>query len=332
MILHRPDNPLVAGVTFPHLAYCHNRLDRGGNLRRDPIWLDNQRQAASTRFLPLWQDQHLVRVDALGRHGIACLTGDLLRATGPDTVANSVFLGRVGRDETGHALFAVDVTALDKDTMAGWRVTAEDHWADLRAIVPLLPPDDASHAAYARGMLFWHRRHRYCGVCGHPARSEEGGHVRRCTHPACQQLHFPRTDPAVIMLVHDGSHVLLARQPRFTPGLHSVLAGFVEPGESLEDAVIREVREETGVPLQAESLRYVASQPWPYPASLMIAFSARTCTPTPPLTLQAEELEAARWVSRDWLRHQYTPGPEFLLPRADAIAHHLIQAWCAERL
>ena len=171
-------------------------------------------------------------------------------------------------------------------------------FADLRQVGPRIERREGALLALARAMVFWHQRHRYCGLCGSPTRSEEAGHMRRCTDPACNAMHFPRTDPAVIMLVTDGERALLGRNKNFPlPGMYSTLAGFVEPGESLEDAVAREVREETGVEVGA--VHYHSSQPWPFPGNIMLGFHAEARTTE--ITIDYGELEDARWFTRDWL-------------------------------
>ena len=183
------------------------------------------------------------------------------------------------------AVFAVDVSACEmplEELAAG----AALEFTDLRRVGPLLPRQEGALLAYARGIAYWHERHRFCGVCGAPTRSEEGGHVRRCTDAACGTTHFPRTDPAVIMLVHDGERCLLGRKSEWPKGMHSTLAGFVEPGESLEEAVAREVFEETGI--HVTDVIYHSSQPWPFPASLMLGFHAKALSTA--ITVDPEEL------------------------------------------
>src|SRR5262249_49094954 len=149
----------------------------------------------------------------------------------------------------------------------------EVEFTDLRRVGPLLERFEGSLLAYARGITYWHQRHRFCGVCGAPTRSRDAGHVRVCLNETCKTQHFPRTDPAVIMLVHDGDRCLLGRQSVWPTGMHSTLAGFVEPGESLEEAVAREVREETAI--EVTDVAYHSSQPWPFPSSVMLGFHAR---------------------------------------------------------
>jgi len=179
--------------------------------------------------------------------------------------------------------------------------------------------------AYARGMLTWHRRHRFCGSCGGATDSAEAGFLRVCRNPECQHHHFPRTDPAVIMLVVDGERCLLGRQARWPAGMYSTLAGFVEPGETLEEAVAREVKEESGVSVRR--VRYHSSQPWPFPTSLMLGFYAEAASHD--IAVNGDELEDARWFERGWLRENDGKNG-FFLPRRDSIARRLVNDWLAE--
>jgi NAD+ diphosphatase len=172
--------------------------------------------------------------------------------------------------------------------------------------------------------MWWHARHRFCGVCGAATESVEAGHVRRCTNPECKASHFPRTDPAVIMLVHDGDRALLGRQKVWAPGMYSTLAGFLEPGESLEETVAREVFEESGI--RVGEVRYHSSQPWPFPASLMIGFHAAATSRE--IRLNQSELEDCAWFSRSELRDFQAQGKN--LPRQDSIARRLIEDWLAQ--
>jgi NAD+ diphosphatase len=195
----------------------------------------------------------------------------------------------------------------------------------LRQIGALLEPEAGSLLAYARAMATWHRRHRFCGSCGCPTTSRHGGHLRVCSNADCASEQFPRSDPAVIMLVHDDDgNCLLGRQASWPGGVFSTLAGFVEPGESLEDAVAREVAEETGVSV-LEAL-YQSSQPWPFPTSLMLGFFARAEYRTP--TVDPEELEMARWFGHQELV-TLVARREVRLPPQLSIARRLIDDWLA---
>jgi len=191
-------------------------------------------------------------------------------------------------------------------------------WCGLRSVGALLPAAEAGIAALARALLHWHAHHLFCGRCGAQTQVFEAGFMRRC--PACGLEHHPRVDPAVIVLVHDGDHCLLARASRFPEGMVSVLAGFVEPGESPEAAVVREVREETGI--EVDPPRYLAAQPWPFPQALMLGFTARARTRT--LCIDRRELVYARWFHREELLRSAPPAR---LPRPDSIAYWLIRDW-----
>ena len=193
----------------------------------------------------------------------------------------------------------------------------------MRDIAPRLAQDDGGLIAYAAALLNWHRRHRFCSVCGSPSRIEEAGLLRRC--PACGAEHHPRTDPVVIMLVVDEQRdrVLLGRQPSWPPGRYSALAGFVEPGESLEDAVAREVLEESGV--EVAGARYDSSQPWPFPSSLMLGFTVGYVGGEAVAT--DGELEDARWFTRAELSDAAAGRGELRLPPPVAIARTLIDGW-----
>jgi NAD+ diphosphatase len=193
---------------------------------------------------------------------------------------------------------------------------------ELRALVALLPEDQAQLLVYARALLVWRSRQRYCGVCSAPTAPRSAGHVLACTNATCGSEFFPRIDPAVIVLVSDGPRALLGRQRSWAPGRYSALAGFVEAGESLEDAVAREVEEETGA--RVTWVRYFASQPWPFPASLMLGFHAHAREA--PVQLDGE-LEDARWFELEQLRG----ADEALLPPPHTIARRLIQAWVQEQ-
>ena len=186
-----------------------------------------------------------------------------------------------------------------------------------------LPPDQASTYAAARSLVDWHARHGFCARCGTPTEPFRAGWARRC--PACGAEHFPRTDPVVIMLAEHDGRILIGRQPGFPPGRYSALAGFVEVGESIEEAVARELKEEAGV--RATSVRYVASQPWPFPSSLMMACVARVEDDR--LTIDTKELEDAIWVSRDEVAAAMAGDPEarFIAPPPFAIAHTLFRRW-----
>jgi NAD+ diphosphatase len=299
--------------------YAAGGLDRMGPLRKNPDWLKAQLAAATSRFVPVWRAQHLVRETNTGPEpvllGVDAVTSFLAGGAEP------VLLGLDG--EIAH--FAVDLSSDEAPLeRLGMNPAGEEgpRFQDLRAFGPMLPQRTGSLLAYARGLVHWHSRHRFCGVCGSPTIGTDGGHVRICISPDCKTSHFPRTDPAVIMLVIDGDRVLLGRQAAWMKGMYSTLAGFVEPGESLEEAVAREVKEEAGIEI-TEAV-YHSSQPWPFPSSLMLGFYATAKTRE--IKLNDRELEDARWFSRDWILNHHDDDI-FRLSRKDSISRRLIEDW-----
>jgi NAD+ diphosphatase len=238
------------------------------------------------------------------------------RAMGADPEV--VFLGV----EDDRARFGVAISAETADEL---KSSGELLVIDLRSIVfqGLLPPNHLQPIAIAKALLTWHAKHRFCANCGAPTQATEAGWRRDCA--SCGSQHFPRTDPCVIMLAIDGERCLLARSARFPPGMWSCLAGFVEPGETLEEAVRRETREEAGV--EVRRVTYFASQPWPFPMSIMIGcFAEATSTE---LSIDPNEIEDARWISREdaalMLERKHKDG--LMTPPPAAIAHHIIRAY-----
>lgn len=293
--------------------YASGDIDRAALLRDDPDWISARLADPQSRLVPVWRSRNLVKPDDQSIPH--------LLAPDPALLAEARATALLGLVD-GIAHFAVDLSHRDEETLA-----EIGHFEDLRAVGPLMSHDDGALMAYARGMMHWHLGHLHCGRCGHATEPRQAGHVRYCANPDCAAPAFPRTDPAVIMLVHDGDHALLGRQAIWPPGMHSVLAGFVEPGESLEDAVAREIFEEAGI--EIADITYRSSQPWPFPASIMLGFEARAKTAT--LNVNRDELEDARWYHRDELLN--SPEDEtFRLPRRDSIAWRLIDDWLANDL
>lgn len=220
----------------------------------------------------------------------------------------------LGIDDSGAPRFV-------REAAAGERIDARSR--TVMRLLPLLSPEEAALYGGARSLVDWHARHRFCAVCGTPTELFRGGWGRRCG--ACGAEHFPRVDPVVIMLAEYEDRVLVGRQPGFPQGFFSALAGFVEPGESLEEAVARELFEEAGI--QVTDVAYVASQPWPFPSSLMIG--ARAVALDPALTLDTTELEAAMWVDRAEVRAALAGemGASFMAPPPLAIARYLLEDW-----
>jgi NAD+ diphosphatase len=282
-------------------------LDRRAEEREVPGWLDAARADAATLYVLGRGTTHLLFTDPEPR--IAFVTGDhpLVREA---TEAQLVLLGWF----RGVRCVLVD---LDPKTIDG-----EHEWVsgasfqELRPLSNMLPNEEGSLLAYARAMSVWRARNRYCGICASPLVPERAGHVMRCTK--CGHETFPRLDPAIIVLVADGDRALLGRQASWPPGRYSTIAGFVEPGESFEDAVVREVLEETAVRVRRS--RYHSSQPWPFPSSLMVGFHA-TAEPNSRVQVSGE-LEDARWFTREEL----LGGPP-VLPPSQSISYRLITTW-----
>jgi NAD+ diphosphatase len=295
------------------IVFTGERLDRAAGRRTDPAWVAEQ--AASPR----------ARAVLAGDAGVH-LTADERLALVPLAALEAREPLLLGLDEAG-PVFAVDADERANGTIAAHGEGEPDPATGtrpygLRAAAATLPHADAGLAAHAAALVNWHRRHRHCSVCGAPTAVAEGGIVRRCA--ACGTDHHPRTDPVVIMLVTDGHRVLLGRQPSWPAGRYSALAGFVEPGESLEEAVAREVREEAGV--EVGPPEYVASQPWPFPTSLMLGFMAPYRGGDPRRV--DEELEDVRWFSRADVAAavEERDGPLGVPPRF-AIARRLLETW-----
>lgn len=301
----------------PANHYSGMPLLRDDALRRDDAAVARLRADPRSRVLALWRDRHQVEGDDAPAPVWHC------GAAGRSLLEGAECWALLGTARDGAASFAVDLSHLDSPAEAPPLHAAG--FVDLRAVGPLVGRADGAVMAYARGLMYWQRRHRFCGVCGSACIAAQAGHVRRCANPECAADHFPRTDPAVIVLVTRGDRCLLGRQRHWRPGMHSTLAGFVEPGESLEEAVIREVREESGAVLRDPI--YQSSQPWPFPASLMLGFRAEAESLA--LDVNRRELDDAGWYARGWLR----ASPEddgFRLPRRDSIARRLIDDWLAE--
>lgn len=299
--------------------YSGGALDRAAERRRDSAWLARQLAHPTTRLVPVWQTQNLVRRDGTAVHAVRPHYGAAGWLT--ELGEGPIFLGI--HDEAAH--FALDLSKLaDPAALPALRTLGE--FVELREVGALLSQTDGALLAYARGLIHWHRTHGFCPRCGAPSVSGQGGHVRQCTNALCATEHYPRTDPAVIVLVSTGEHCLLGRQARWRKGMFSTLAGFVEPGETLEEAVAREVMEEAGVPISR--VRYHSSQPWPFPSSLMLGFTAEA-EERIPLHVDEAELETAEWFTRDDIARFAERGR--CLPNPDSIARRLLEDWLANR-
>ncbi len=296
--------------------YADYGLERHAERRADEDWLDARFDDAPC-VLPVWRSRAFVHSVEAPR--AVCFGPAEIRSFLNER-RDAVFLGVKG----GRAHFAFDLSHVE-DPEARPPFARRGIFVDLRSVGALLPPDEGGLLAYAKGILHWHERHRFCGSCGQPTESRDAGHLRVCIDRACGASHFPRTDPAVIMLVSHGDRAVLGRKSEWPDGMYSALAGFVEPGESLEEAVAREVKEEVAIDIA--NIRYHSSQPWPFPASLMLGFYADALSGE--IALDRDELEDARWFTRDELKR----GEAGLVRRArsDSIARRLINDWMYER-
>lgn len=304
-------------------------IERAGLLRKDEEWVRNRIAAPGTRILLVWRDRHLIE---RGNAPIPVYLDCTQARPFMDEDAGLCLLG-VDGDE---ARFAIDISHME-DPATHPALEKRGEFMDVRDIGSLLERSDAQFMVYSRALLYWHRRHGFCGVCGAKTVSREAGHVRICTNEDCATSHFPRTDPAVIMLVTHGDRCLLGRRPGNKNFMYSTLAGFVEPGESLEEAVAREVMEETGI--RITNIRYAHSQPWPFPSNLMLGFYADAVTTD--ITICEDEIADARWFDREEVaelmkvRDQADSerlGGAWRLPRPVSIARRLIADWLEKRV
>ena len=290
-----------------HNVFAGAFVDRSGEMRKDTDWLNEALIHPETRFVPVWGDHCLVGGDPLELML-------LLRRQIENFLDehNHVFLGLF----RGKPAFAVAITKGDTPPYPEL-----GEFQDLRYLGSVLPADEANLAAHARGLVLWHTSQQFCGKCGSSARPATGGNSRRCVNPECGKEVFPRVDPAIIVLVSDGERCLLGRQSGWPEGRYSTIAGFVEAGESLEDAVRREVYEETNIRVGA--VRYHSSQPWPFPSSLMLGFMAEVdADVVQEIRLNDGELEDAGWFTRKELRSGFPK-----LPFRVSIARRLVDNW-----
>ena len=289
-----------------HNVFAGAFVDRSAHRRRDDAWLEAALADDDALFVPVCGDRCLVtpephRAVLLARDDLAAFSG-----------AQAVFLGLYD----DRPAFAVQLDSAGEPPFAD---RGEFH--DLRYLGSVLPAQEANLIAHARALTLWHASQRFCGRCGSPSRPGSGGNVRLCENADCAAQHFPRVDPAIIVLVARGDRCLLGRQSSWPEGRYSTIAGFVEPGESLEDAVVREVAEETDVAV--DGVRYHSSQPWPFPSSLMLGFTANATSET--IRLNDGELEDARWFTRKELASGFPK-----LPTRLSIARRLVEDWLAD--
>lgn len=315
--------------TLDTLSFAGGEIDRAAWLRGDEAKLALLRSAPETRVILFWRGKPLVQ-EAEATTLVRLDPGSELvgRASG------HCFLGF----EAGAAVFAADLKGwepedVDFSTLGAFLdpsrqrhpdLPADHVFAELRAVMTRLGPNDAELAAMAKALFGWHDSHLFCARCGEPSQMVNAGWQRKCD--ACGGQHFPRTDPVVIMLITRGNNVLLGRSPGWPEGMYSLLAGFVEPGETVEAAVRREVFEETAI--EVGEVTYLSSQPWPFPSSLMVGCSGVALSEK--ITLDPVELEDALWVTREDLVRAFAGNHTKIKPaRKGAIAHHILWKWLA---
>ena len=296
-------------------VFAGNPLNRGERERRDEEWIRTKARDSASKFLPLWDSRVLIS-DTL-QPELGWLGCSALADAGFDW--DPWFLGLQG--VTAH--FAVD---LSQNAEVGEKLKENGNYRfeDARSAAEMLSTPEAGILAQGRAQINWHNRHGFCSVCGHETDVLRGGQKRVC--PSCKAEHFPRVDPVIIMVVADRDRCLLGQSRGRLAALnrYSALAGFVDQGESIEEAVAREVMEEAGI--KVKNVRYHSSQPWPFPSSLMIGCHAEAATTT--IAMDAEEMTDVKWFEREEVLLALAEKSESLaLPGRIAIAHHLIRAW-----
>jgi NAD+ diphosphatase len=298
-------------------------LDRAHQLRKDEKWLSSNLEKASVQIIPVWQNQSLIfsQNNPKSQPKAAILSGNAAAMVRKKS-KTIVFLGV----EKGLIYCAADLSHIkDPYTTINLEGIIFD---DLRRVATTLDPVEAGYLAYARALIYWHQCQKFCGTCGNKTKLRRGGHERVCLNSKCGKSHFPRTDPAVIMLVTHPTEdkCLLGHNKKFQGLRFSTIAGFVEPGEMLEQAVAREVYEETNI--QVNEVIYKASQPWPFPASIMLGFRARAVTTE--IICHDQELTEARWFSREEVI-KMSLDHEMLPPAKLSISRWLIDCWLSEK-
>ena len=320
------------------IRYTGGDLNRVGNLRKNSRWINKQFKKSSGRIIPVWRNQNLIKtcnqMDVKNSRKTGMPQALLLsQKEFPDIIekANQAILLGLQRKRP---IIAVDLSCEQKHQLK--QKIGDGKFLDLREVGSLLCTNDSALLAYARGIISWHQKNQFCSRCGSVSISQDGGHMRLCSNQKCLNPSFPRTDPAVIMLVESGNslkkekYCLLGRQKLWPKGMYSTLAGFVEPGESLEEAVAREVYEESGI--KTSKIIYECSQPWPFPSSIMLGF--RATAETKRIKIDKQELEDVRWFSSAEMRKFGEWGDQesvYNLPRKDSIARFLIETWLTQK-
>ena len=295
--------------------YGFSGLDRSAHIRQDEGWLKILEKQGNAKVVFSWRSQSMVNLDKPGEPYATILALNVVSEI-VNKADNVVFLG----EKSGIPYLGIDLSSIEEDRLDEL-IPSVGGFTDLRQVGPLLERFEGSLLAYNRALLFWHQKNKFCGSCGAVTRVTKAGHQINCSNTSCGQLFFPRTDPAVIMLVHDGERALLGRQQMWKPGMYSTLAGFLEPGETLEEAVAREVWEEANIDIA--DVRYHSSQPWPFPGSIMLGFYAQAKSTF--IRRNDNEVEDVQWFDVNQLRNFASYGKS--LPRLDSIARRLIEDW-----
>ena len=323
------------------LTFCQMPLDRASTLRKNQQWLDEKLNANDSRFYFYWRGKYLYldeKIFVFNREGSIDKLLNVLNTSEFNKIITENALTFLGTDNNV-AIFVCDLSSMHDVDLKKWLEKLDlinMKFIDFRNSLSLLNQQQGAILSYAKALIHWQRSANFCGSCGGKTKAMDGGHRMVCTNDSCQKEHFPRTDPVVIMLVEyqpkSGPAVcLLAEHHRIPDKVFSTLAGFVDPGESLQEAVIREVYEEAGV--DVTNIRYVDSQPWPFPNSLMIGFFAQAQGMD--LCLEEEELRSASWFTAQQLLDFNEWGDEGdapKLPRKESISRLLIDLWCEKQL
>ncbi|MFZ4601386.1 MAG: NAD(+) diphosphatase [Caulobacterales bacterium] len=305
---------------FSPNAFANYPLDKAGLRRRDEAYLAAAAADPRAMLAPFHKMQPFL-MDGRGGREIGWLGMHAHPALGAGPL---VFLGE---DEAGAPLFATDIP--ERFDISASPIAGLGSFDDMRAAAAALPAGDVAMLGCAKSLFEWHARHRFCSNCGEKTDIVEAGWKRKCA--ACEGEHFPRVDPVVIMVPVHGDRCCLGRQKRFPPGMYSALAGFVEPGESLEEACAREIFEEVG--LRATAVRYHSSQPWPFPSSMMIGLIADVTDDV--VTLDKDEIDEAVWLTKEEARQALAGGLKgdagmIWAPPPLAIAHQILKAWASD--
>ena len=289
-------------------------IDRMSEVRKNKEWIQEQLAHPKASFVPVWRNKNLFSLQEIHRPVFLDWTAVSQLITAD--LDAYIFLGM----QAEIPYFAINVP--ENEDNAPELFFDFGQFNDIRRVGAFIESNMGELLIYARGITYWHQSQRFCGVCGHPTESQEGGHMRVCINDICNQQIFPRTDPAIIVLVTYGKRCLLARTPGWKANGYATLAGFVEPGESLESAVVREVYEETGI--HVDSVTYHSSQPWPFPCSIMLGFTAQASDPK--IRIDGDEIEDARWFSPADIYNRVQAGTLILPPRI-SISYSLIAHW-----